>query len=192
MRAGGAFSAGDGSDLKLDLRRRRGECQGRRERSFAGGHHRPRQGAGRATASEGRVLTLPTHSRSRWIQMAIPEAALRGPITATGGATDAGCARRQTGTGHAPGIRRASWHDARCRLPEPRLHRGHGNRLLKISVSGLRQPLHRQMQKLPLKDHARSAHRGCAHVLAPGASRTGNAAPMDRRPRPGLSRPAPR
>ena len=58
------FSACDRSTLELDIRRRRQASQGTRERSLAGGNHRHGQCAGRATASEGRVFTLPTQ-RSR-------------------------------------------------------------------------------------------------------------------------------
>ena len=63
------FSACDRSTLELDIRRRRQASQGTRERSLAGGNHRHGQCAGRATASEGRVFTLPTlkrHTPSRF------------------------------------------------------------------------------------------------------------------------------
>lgn len=85
------------------------------------------------------------------------------------------------------GSKRQPWNPTFEDRPQP------GWELQSIAGQGgvwLLQLLHDQVQQRSLKDHARSAHRGCAHVSGPGASRPRSAAPTDRRPRPGSSRPA--
>lgn len=57
------LSANDRCTLELDIRSRRRESRRQRQQSFAAGHHRPAKDPGSTSASEGRVLPLPTRTR---------------------------------------------------------------------------------------------------------------------------------